>query len=587
MSSGLHQSRHAESAPSACDTRTDDSGFWNGTKSWYLFVLHLSTTIALVVGIIAIDGYVFKIGFGPNLFVVKDRLYQAQVTALISLALVIIRLIAGACSTLLAWRILSLLLERRGILLSEMTRLLNLRLPVLFGWDVRSWYWTIWAIIVTLLLWPQAFVAPLASSSITWLPQGQVVENATTSINIWSIGQYADYVKIFYPEWTMRTIITAAVFTGKEPIYAFNSTNLPLRRHFDPSQDTSDNSTIGIVMPYFAVDLRWIDATSDNRSQHAGNTTYQDVDKDFSIRQTGAIALVREQPWDPYLATPSLATTYRGTQLVAIKLQTLAFGDKQPDGTIANNMSKCLATDTETFKLPNVIQFQKSVFINDDDLIAYDCYLVAEATIVAGSYSAEGCIVGNDPGADDSYATCSVQRDDTKVQDHWLTGLSLDFMSEALKYTVLLNYAQPWISQDLDTYASGMLTLGYQAAFSAIIETLHNDKDTEAANFSTATGVIVASIDRPKLYIWLSMNVAMTLSAMMVYLAQRRSNKKTIRNPALSALTMDLSEVTHDQDAQGLCNAVTLSKQDNKLWELEWKENSGCHKLVLASTQGG
>lgn len=579
INAGLYEVLSEDHPGKSCHVRADDAGIWNHTKTWYLSVLHLTTAVAVICGIIAIDGHAFQIGFGSSLFVVENGLYQAQVTALISLALVVTRLIASSCSTLLAWRVLSLMLENAGMSLGEMTRLVDWRLPV-HSWNRKSWLWSLWATVTILLMWPQAFVAPLASSSVTWLPQNKIVDDSTPT-SMTTTGQYADWAARLYPDWRMRTVVAAAAMTGKDPIYAFHSTNLPLRRYFNNvSTDIPDSSHVDMIMPYFAVDLRWIDATSDNRTQHAGNTEYQDVNQDFSVRIIGAIAIVREQPWDAQKALTTQATTFRGTQLIAIQLQTIDGGRPLDDSRAAKNATECLKISHEFGELPDVIQ-HKSPIVSGETIVAYDCYIFAEATITAGGYAAKDCDVTAFEGKSDPYATCSVQSDDAKVQDHWLTSSSMEYMSEVLKYTVLLNYSQPWISGDLNRYTSGMLALGYHAAFSGMVKTLGND--TESIVFKASTPVIVASIDKPKLYIWLGMNFALTISAILVVLVQRGSAFKVIRDPALSALTIDLSEVTHDGRAQGLCNAVTLNKQDRELGRLKWKENTNCCKLVLTS----
>lgn len=70
------------------------------------------------------------------------------------------------------------------------------------------------------------------------------------------------------------------------------------------------------------------------------------------------------------------------------------------------------------------------------------------------------------------------------------------------------------------------------------------------------------------------MNFALTLSAILGSPAQRSSAFKAIRDPTLSALTMDLSEVIHDERARNPCNTVTLSKEDRGLGRLNEKEAS-------------
>ena len=74
-----------------------------------------------------------------------------------------------------------------------------------------------------------------------------------------------------------------------------------------------DGSTINMAMPYFSVNLSWIDASSDNR--------YQDVDNDFQIRTVGALGIVRSTPWDGDLDLSSAPSTFIGKELVGVKLR--------------------------------------------------------------------------------------------------------------------------------------------------------------------------------------------------------------------------------------------------------------------------
>jgi hypothetical protein len=105
-------------------------------------------------------------------------------------------------------------------------------------------------------------------------------------------------------------------------------------------------------------------------------------------------------------------------------------------------------------------------------------------------------------------------------------------LPDVLKYTVLLDYAQPWISNDLNTYVSGMLTLGYHAAWSGLMKHLGNMSEpvAERLTFNPSTPVIYASVNRPKLYIWLAMNMTLTISAFLVFLVQTISMSKTVRS---------------------------------------------------------
>lgn len=90
-------------------------------------------------------------------------------------------------------------------------------------------------------------------------------------------------------------------------------------------------------------------------------------------------------------------------------------------------------------------------------------------------------------GTSDRHATCSVQRDDTKVQVHWHTGLSMNFKIEVLNYTIMLNYSRPWTSHDLDRCTSGMLMIGYHAALMGMTMTLGHG--TETISFDILQGL--------------------------------------------------------------------------------------------------
>jgi len=119
----------SERTPDICIIRADDSAIWDTLKAWYPFLIHLVACVLLFITIDQwVDGHSFKTGSPPSLFTFD--LYQTQVTGLISLALVIIRLLAGSCTALLIWRTIFILLEKRGITLTELVRLDNYRVPI-------------------------------------------------------------------------------------------------------------------------------------------------------------------------------------------------------------------------------------------------------------------------------------------------------------------------------------------------------------------------------------------------------------------------------------------------------------------------
>ncbi|KAI4246379.1 MAG: hypothetical protein L6R40_002047 [Gallowayella cf. fulva] len=527
------------------------------------------------------------------MFTYSSRLFQAQVTGLISLGLIIIRLIAGSLSALLAWRIAFILLEKRGVTLVELARLTNFRTPILPGRGSGApLVWSIWALATIILLWPHGFAAPLASSSVSWIPGTRVLQQSVPTSAAIVPSENAKWYLLQYPHARTSTILAAVAATAKDPAYAFHQSQLPLRRYFKPTQMVPDGSKIDMSVPYFAVDLRWVDASSDDRSQYVADSSHQDVNIGFGIRIAGAVNIIRDEPWEPQAAEPSKPDIFIGKKFIGVYLRWWEFSvSLLPDGSHPNKSTQCLTVSEEFGQLPNVDQYRQFQGVGDE-ITAYDCYMFAEATITAGSILAKECNVTASAGSAESYATCFIDRDDTAVKPHWLSELALDFTSEVLKYSVMQNYTQPWISNDLDDYVSGMLTLGYHAAWSALIPSFGNT--TEPVEFRAASPIVLASIDNARLYIWLAMHATLTVSAVLVFLAQCVTKIKTIRDPTLAALTIDLTDVTHSGRTPGLCNAVALSKEDEKLPRLQWDrrteknrqgqayhDDTSCRKIVF------
>jgi len=510
-------------------------------------------------------------GIAPSLF--TSHLYQTQVTGLISLALVIIRLSAGSCTALLVWRKIFILLDKRVITLTELVRLDNYSIPIVpQGGSRAQMLWSCWAVTLIVLLWPSGFAAPLANSSVAWIPSIRL-SDTLRPVSLGAVGQFADWASLGYDHMRMVTIVNAALMASKDPTYAFNSTELPLRRYFPLTQEIPENSTMNLTLPYFDVSLRWIDAASDNRSQNVDDPKYGDLaDQSFAIRDNGTVAVIRSDRWDAGNATPKAAAIFSGTKLISVKVSTLNIWDLLPNGSAPTQKSACSRNSDVFGRLPDVGQQTTSYFWGGPNSAwaANDCFLIAEASITAGKYNGKDFTV-SPTGANGYMATCNIAPDLGAVEEDWISGLSLDFMSETMKYIVMLNLTQPFMHDNLDSYTTSMLKFGYDAAWSSLMKGLGNA--SEPTTVRSAESVVRATVDRTRLGIWLAMSAMLSLSALLEAVAQNFSTTKTVRDTTLAAVAMDLTEVTHSGLASGLCSAVVLSKEDHKLPRLKWTDN--------------
>lgn len=182
----------SERTPDICTIRADDSGTWDTLKAWYLFLIHLVTCVLLLITVDQwVDNHNFNTGSPHSLF--TSDLYQTQVTGLISLALVIIRLLAGSCTAHVVWRTIFVLLDKRGITLTELVRLDNYRVPIIpQGGSRAQLLWSCWAATLIVLLWPSGFAAPLANSSVAWIPSARL-SDTPTRVSLGAVGQFADW----------------------------------------------------------------------------------------------------------------------------------------------------------------------------------------------------------------------------------------------------------------------------------------------------------------------------------------------------------------------------------------------------------
>ena len=420
-----------------CDVRRDDSGFWNACKAWYLIFLRLIACVILVWCLEKIDGQNFQIGSPPAIFAVP--LYQAQITGLISLSLVLIRMLAGACATLIAWRVIFVMLDQEGLELKGLTRLQNYRMPILpQGNSGSRLFWSSWAMLVIILTWPSIFVSPLVTSSVTWIPGTRVTRLSSNSFNFPTpiIDGSNSWDYLTYPSRSLKIIVSATSMAGTDSAYAFGSKEPPLRRYFSSKQEIAANSLIDITMPYLHVNLSWIDGADETRFQHVGDSdNYADILQCFADnwRGVGSVSILRNTTWDKEGAKPKVAEIFSGKKIIYIQASTLDIHVPLPDGSTAHKDMACPTTSLSLGKLPNVTQKATDYFASHNGTITNewwgkDCFLVAEASITAGKYQGEDCTVK--PAGGNIYsATCTKQTTYDAVEVDWLSRLNFEFMT--------------------------------------------------------------------------------------------------------------------------------------------------------------
>ena len=550
-------------------SRRDDSGPWNSLQAWYLFLLHQAASIVFVAYLIQwIDGHHFQTGSPSSIFQTNSPLYQTQINGLVSLALVMIRLLASACTALLVWRMIFILLEKQGMTLAELTRMNNHRIPILPRLKTRSQLlWSGWAILLAFFLWPPNFAAPLANASLAWSPSAKV-SSSSTSIVMSTLGNASDLQPVPDRVWRTTSLLNAAVLTGTDPGYAFNNitghTGHPLRRYFKPSVNITDNSRISTTLPYANFQVKWHEAGDGNFSERLMNTTFTDfVDPSPGAEYVsvfkGSVTLVREDPYEPNdpFDPPEESKVFMSSRLVAVLVSS------QDDGPLLSNGSSpgadipCTSISPYLGTLPGPAQHK---LLYQSGWV--DCYQIGTVTAAAGIYAATDCNILS-AGSFAELATCMITQDATNIKGDLIAPVAFEMMSEIMKETLMLNYTHQYMREGLDAFTTGMLTLAYHAAWSSVMDTL--GKSNETAALRMAEPMVQAGVSRGKLYVWLAMNLSLLVAAVLMYVALSFSSVKAIRDITLTPLMADFSAITNCRRGVGLRDAATLSRKDRKL----------------------
>lgn len=563
-----------------CTARRDDDGLLNSLKAWYIYFLHVaSCALFIVVMLVLVDGSDFSTGSRSEYSTKPHitRFFQTEVNGLVSVALMLIRLLAGAAASLVAWRWAFVILERSGITLAELVRLVDLRLPYLPRFESsKQLSWSIMTVLVMILSWPPSFSAPLANSSLAWIPSGRLA-GRLQNFDIASMNGQAKWADIIgragEQQWRAFNMMQTNSMAAMDPAYAYKSTALPLQRIFAINEPVPLGSKADIMMPYFDVlGIRWINGAVG--FPKIGRFTADTITTSISgmvtnNRANGSVTLYRSVPFDIRAATvPPKPEVYNGTQLVYVRVAQLESSQGY------SKDSPCPKTSPWLGLLPNVTQNEVKFFENSTTFEGFrgkDCYVVGEVKLLAGQYGARACNITYS-AARQNTATCFFDRRNARPSPDTRTNYTIESMSETMRNMMPLKVADEYMGLGLNAYTTGMLRVAYHASWSSTTEFLSRSK--EQAHINIMEPVVRASVNRSRMYIWMGMNLCLLISAALVSVTHVWTSTKTIRDTALAALTMDLTDVCHQGRAPGLCNAVALNSKDKLLPRLMW-QNTG------------
>jgi hypothetical protein len=545
----------------------------------------------------AIDGHNFWTGSPPALNDRQSGFYQADINGLISAILVILRLLASCNAGLLTWRLIYILLEKSGLSLSELCRMANWKLPVMPRQISRNQFaWSCYAFVVILLLWPPSVAAPLANSSLTWIPSARESPgpNQPYNISIFSSNSSA-WAGFLYPHVITPGIFKASLMVSQDPGYAFvalNESRVPLKRYVYGSSLNFEYGGVGnMSLPYFKItDIKWIDAPSGIKISDLNNASMLSPSPTpLFLADAGMLGFFSEEKWDYHKAIAtyeaSSLETFEGKRNVSIYVGERNVAKPLEDGNEPTIETPCSTSGDILGELPSVIQYGEDVYVGED-WKAKRCYMLAEVTIKAGLYSNRRVNITRVGSSSKLHMAVPIHADEPNTVLHadYRTTPVLDMLSEVTRLMTYMDLTPQWQKNNsIDNYVAGMLTTAYHATWSA----MPMSDDIESVTLIALEPVIRAQVSRTRLYTWLLMNSTLAVAAMMTAGAASLCGKvKMVRDTTLAAMTIDLQRIAHKEDS-GLCNAVTLSNCDSRKGRLRWRGDPSFELMSMSKDSYG
>ncbi|KAI8933244.1 hypothetical protein NX059_009875 [Plenodomus lindquistii] len=381
---------------------------------------------------------------------------------------------------------------------------------------------------------------------------------------------------------------------SQDPDYAFialDKKQIPLRRYIHGLSRINESGVSDMSLPYFKVEsIEWLDV--------ANNENIKDFNKASMLKSNlnpgflydlGTLAFKVDEQWDYNTAVSyyqaSMSEVFRGKRKMSIFVGERNLDKIYPNGSANTQDTPCSHTEDVFGRLPNVTQHSQDVFVADE-WKAKRCYMLAEVTMIAGILKSRLVNVTQTTSSYSANIVVGFNHSESETP----TGLEpdvstlpfVDMMSDVARLMTTLNLTHPWRRRNkIDHYVRGVLTSAYIASWS----TISIKNATETISMIPNQQVIRAEVSKGRLYIWLAMNSTLGIAAIITAIIGTTVKAKTVRDTTLAAMTLDLGRIAHVNN-NGLCNAVSLNKNDRALGRVKWRDSADMQMHRLSGEEG-
>ncbi|KAF4311405.1 hypothetical protein GTA08_BOTSDO12878 [Botryosphaeria dothidea] len=518
------------------------TGFFRTLQAWYFFPLHAALVIAFgLVALLVLNGKKFPSATDAPLgstisHIFRGKLRQADVTTLISAALVLVRLTLNVCSGAAAQRSIFILLEKCGITLREIESIFSYEQGPL---GANGFKLAVTALL--LLLIPAQISAPLAQGAVTWNPVLSL-KPAEYNVSLIVATNGPDFTEFQHRsdnrDFSIRRASGLAVIHRFGPdFYSVTDAErkvpsrrwAPAFREHEPSNHTRgyqalpDNTTVfNTTLPFFRMsEFKWLDYNDSFEHYLDNNNSLFNVSRQDNPILTplpGNAVLLRDAPMDSWVSpwpSPSLLnSTFKIAILVA----------RVEDEESTEN---CTNYSTKFGPLPDNKQYQKSG----------NCYLFGEVSVVAGTTQCHDCSIIA-PGVVERPGNATFP---FAVSPDPLVPIAMGMLPETMLAIVTANatYAPTWAN--LPGFVAGASAAAYQASWNDLTDRFLGAQTS--TNISLPSYPSRADLDPQRVRLWMAFHLLVVLSGAALAALQARCCQPAVVDFAAACLLADASSV--------------------------------------------
>lgn len=469
-------------------------------------------------------------------------LLQSDITTFISSSLASLRLITAAWLGPLCWRCAFILMENAGLRPNQLYRMIAYGFPSLprrTRQDIGSFIWLILAIVL-----PTHVIAPVLTGSITWTPHNQPMgrpSNTLIHVSGGLVGGDAWWQWNNYLPRRERTCMQAAglanIAWGRDSQNSF----AVLKRTLPSVARLEVNSTIAnVTLPYFSVTkIEWV----------------KDPEGTLAPDQ-----LSFEKACSKVLLYPGSECPLRQN------ISTVSLGPDEP-AIWTNRSFPSPSVVSETRLMRYYASWRASLtedcppLVDDSSRItttygsADICWSFAWVTYTAGVGVCTRCRLS-------SYATA--QNDEAiTVREDDLTKEALVMMPTVVSMMILIGAGPPYRG-NLDEHVIALLSRSYAASWTALTDFM-GEWGSLYTSYSAALPSSQAMVNPVRVYIWLGVQLLVTISGILFLFVQARTGGSMIGDMTLAAFYLDSSNVYQSGNYDQLEKGALLKVRDGRL----------------------